>query len=289
MHQVHGHADFLNGPAGVFVDDMNLEISFGVMGFQGLKMGLGVLPAPGLRVEGDGHGLPEHRQPLLKLNDSLFVHEGEAPFRCRQRIPEHGEKDQVCFQALHNPFQGKLHQERGAGRGCVLQGGLNNLERHMGCLLTDGHGLLQSFPVAVQHDGKEIIPPGFQADASLLTCQPLAVTAQTPEHQGQTARRTVAVALVDQALIDLPEINHQMLLTLRIRRALLEQLQEIPFHLAKTFEQFFRAVLDLVTDIGREDGFLGKQPLSGHVLQGSQHPLGLGFIVMVIIRPGKGT
>jgi len=217
------------------------------------------------------------------------VHEGEAPFGCSQRILERGEEDQVFSQPLHDPLHGKLHQQRGAGCACLLQGRLNHLERHEGGLLSGGDGLEQAFPVTVQDDREEIVPPRADTDASLPASQPLAVTAQAPEDQGQTARIAVAVAHVEKALIDLPEINHQILLTIHIRRALLKNGKEIPLHPAKSLQQLFRAVFDLVTDKGRKDGLLGEQALSGHILQGSQHPLGLGLQVGIGAGAGKGA
>lgn len=78
--EVEGLGHLLEGLAGVFAHDVDLEDTFFVVVLEGLVMAGLVACAFGVGLEADGHGGAEDGEALLERDDALFMEEHECAF-----------------------------------------------------------------------------------------------------------------------------------------------------------------------------------------------------------------
>ena len=76
---------------------MDVEGALGIVGFQRLKVAHRIAPPFRIGLQDKGHGLPEDGQPLLQVEDTLLVHEGQSPLGDRQRLFHLGKKQEITF------------------------------------------------------------------------------------------------------------------------------------------------------------------------------------------------
>ena len=205
--QAHGRAELVEGPAGVFVHHMDLEVALGVMGVERSEIGLGVASGFRCRTQPQGHGLAKDGEALLEIDDPLLVHEGQRPFGGGQRILQQGKEEQVALQPLDDRLQGELDQETGTRTRFRRNPADNNLQRDGRGLLPHADGLDQRFPVAVQQQTEPVVADRPDGDAAPLSGQPFAVPGQAVEDESQAVGRGRVVPPVEQQLIELAKIE----------------------------------------------------------------------------------
>ena len=204
--QAHGGTDLLQSLLRVFVHHVDLEVALGIVGFQRLKVANRIASPLRFGLQHKGHGLPEDGQPLLQVEDTLLVHEGQSPLGDRQGLFHLGKKQEITFQAIDDLLQGELDIEIGVGLFGRIDGCKDRLQCSACCLLTDLHGFGQRLPAALEVDDKAVVSPCPQTNAATLAGQSLPIPSEPIEQEFQHMGGTLGKRSVDKSLIELPEV-----------------------------------------------------------------------------------
>ena len=272
---VHGQVQVVRrGPQamlGVLRHHMDLPHLLVVVELQGGVIRLGE-PAP-LRLEQDGHGRTEHRQPLVQADHLLLVEPEQGPVHQPVGMPDLAVQHQVRLHRRQQLAHGGLGQQVGAPH--ALGHGGEQVLQQQSCRSSPHFGRLgQWSPVPLQRHLHRLPVPAAQSQAAPTTSLTPAVGGDASHDSPHQLRQRVGVALILEFLGRVAQVEREHLTPGLVRSPLAHEVDQTLLQRLRLTEAPARRTLHPGVDEGGDRRVVAGDPQPLQVMQRFPHPLG---------------